>query len=104
MVLHMNAKQKISIVALAAISIAVSYWTGYVNGSSVLNTRDMIASVALPAILIWTLAKLTLALFFGRGSLPSSGGGSPPPTAPPPGVTAPRPPGAPPVIHCEHPV
>jgi hypothetical protein len=100
----MNAKQKISIVALAAIALAVSYWTGYVHGSSVLTTRDTIASVALPTILIWTLAQLTYGLFFRRNGSPPSGGDSPPPTAPSPGVRVPRPPGAPPEIYCEKPV
>jgi hypothetical protein len=96
----MNAKQKISVVALAAIALAVSYWTGYVHGSSVLTTRDTIASVALPIILIWTLTQLTFGLFFRRNGAPPSSGGSPPPT----GVRLPRPPGAPPEIYCEHPV
>jgi hypothetical protein len=100
----MNARQKISIVALAAIALAVSYWTGYVHGSSVLTTRDMIASVALPIILIWTLAQLTFGLFFRRNGEPTSSGGSPPPTAPSTGLRVPRPPGAPPEIYCEHPV
>jgi hypothetical protein len=98
----MSAKQKISIVALVAIALATSYWTGYIHGSGSMALHERIISVALPIIFIWTLAKLTFALFFRRGSLPPSGGGSPPPTAPSPGVPAPRPPGAPPEIYCEH--
>jgi hypothetical protein len=89
---NMNAKQTTSMVALAGIAMAVSYWTGFVHGSSVLTARDMIASVALPIILILTLAKLTFALFFRRTSEPPSSGGSPPPIGPCPGVRAPRPP------------
>ena len=100
----MSAKQKIGLVALAAIALAVSYWTGYVHGSSVLTTRDTIASVALPMILIWTLAQLTFGLFFRRNGAPPASGGSPPPNAPSPGVRVPRLPGAPPEIYCEHPV
>jgi hypothetical protein len=98
----MNAKQKISIVTVAGIALAASYWTGYVHGGSSLAPREMIISMALPAILIWTLAKLTFGLFFKRGSgPPPSGGGSQPPIGPSPGVPAPRPPGAPPEIYCE---
>ena len=96
----MNAKQKISIVMLAGVALAVSYWTGYVHGSSALTPKEMIISVALPIILIWTLTKLTFGFFFSRGSMPPSSGQ--PPIEPSAGVPVPRPPGAPPVIHCEH--
>ena len=98
----MNAKQKISIVMLVSIALAASYWTGYVHGTSSLTSNEMIISVALPIILIWTLAKLTFGLFFKRDSMPPPGGGSRPPTGPFPSVPAPRPPGAPPEIYCEH--
>src|SRR6478672_773872 len=96
----MNAKQKISLVTLVGIVLAVSYWTGYVHGSSALTSKEKIISVALPIILIWTLTKLTFAFFFRRGSMPPSSGQ--PPIEPSGGVPVPRPPGAPPVIHCEH--
>ena len=95
----MNAKQKISIVTLTGIALAVSYWTGYVHGSSSLSSTDKFISVALPIIFIWTLAKLTFHFFFSRGSMPPSS--EPPPIGPSAGVPAPRPPGAPPVIYCE---
>ena len=96
----MNAKQKISILTLAGIALAVSYWTGYVHGSSTLAPKEMIISVVLPVIFIWTLTKLTFGFFFHR--VPPSSGGSPPPIEPSAGVPVPRPPGGPPVIHCEH--
>lgn len=96
----MNAKQKISIATLVGISLAASYWTGYVHGSSNLAPREMIISLALPIILIWTLAKLTFGLFFKPKGTPPRGG-SLPPMGPSPGVRAPRPPGAPPEIYCE---
>ena len=86
----------------AGITIAASYWTGYVHGSSVLTRNEMFISLTLPAILIWTLAKLTIGFFFRRDSLPQLSGGSQPPLEPPAGVPAPRPPGAPPVIYCRH--
>jgi hypothetical protein len=98
----MNRKQKISIVTLAGIAVAASYWTGYVHGNSVLNPQEMVISLALPLILIWTLTKLTFGIFFSRDSVPHSSGGSQPPNEPTAGVPVPRPPGAPPVIHCEH--
>lgn len=98
----MNAKQKLSIVTLAGIALAASYWTGYVHGSSSLAPREMILSVAFPIILIWTLAKLTFGLCFKRDGVPPSGGGSQPPIGPSPGVPTRRPPGAPPEIYCEH--
>lgn len=107
----MNAKQKISIVALGAVVIGVSYWTGYVHGSSVLSRPEIFVSLALPTILIWTLSKLEFGLFFRPGSAPPDGGGSEPPTiippwlpATPPGTGAPmpRPPGAPPDVRCGH--
>lgn len=94
----MNTKQKNNMLALTGIAVAVSYWTGYVHGSSNLSRTEVIISVALPAVFLWTLAKLTFAFAFRQ---PPSGGGSRPPTAPPPLVPAPGPPGAPPVIHCE---
>jgi|GEM_PF-1762915 len=77
----MNAKQKISILALAAIALVASYWTGYIHGSSALALQDKIASIsiALPIILIWTLAKLTFAFVFGRDSKHRPSGGSQPP-------------------------
>jgi hypothetical protein len=98
----MKKKQKITMVTFFGIALAVSYWTGYVHGSSSLAPQEMIISLALPIILIWTLAKLTLGLFFRDDSAPPSRGGSQPPTGPFPGVTVPRPPGAPPEIYCEH--
>ena len=98
----MNTRQKISITTLAGIALAASYWTGYVHGSSILSPHEMIISLALPAILIWTLAALTFGFFFKRDAVPPSRGGSEPPIEPFPGVTVPGPPGAPPVIHCEH--
>jgi len=98
----MNKKQKTSILTLAGIALGVSYWTGYVHGSSILAPREMIISVALPVILIWTLTKLTFGLFFKRDSVPRSSGGSQPPIDPSPGVPVPRPPGAPPEIYCDH--
>jgi hypothetical protein len=98
----MNAKQKISILTVAAVALIVSYWTGYIHGSGVLTLQGTIASIALPIILIWTLTKLTFALFFRRDSVPPSSGGSQPPAAPSPGVPVPRPPGTPPEIYCEH--
>lgn len=94
----MNTKQKISMLTLGAIIVAASYWTGYVHGSSNLTPNEMIISVALPAILIWTLTKLTFGFFF-QGDPSRPGGGSQPPSEPA-GVPMPRPPGAPPVIHC----
>ena len=97
----MNTKQKISIVTLVGVALAVSYWTGYVHGSSTLAPHEMIISMALPIILIWTLVTLTFGLFFKRDSAPTSSGGSQPPTGPFPGVPTPRPPGAPPDIYCE---
>ena len=98
----MNAKQKISIVTLVGISLGASYWTGYVHGSSSMAPREMIISLALPIILIWTLAKLTFGLFFKRdGAPPRSRGGPQSPMGPSPGARAPRPPGAPPEIYCE---
>jgi hypothetical protein len=98
----MSTKQKISIGALVTIALATTYWTGYVHGSGSMAPHERIISLVLPIIFIWTLAKLTFAYFFRRGSLPASGGGSQPPTAPSPGVRVPRPPGAPPEIYCEH--
>ena len=58
----MSAKQKISIVALVAIALATSYWTGYIHGSGSMAAHERIISVALPIILIWTLTKLTFGL------------------------------------------
>jgi FtsH-binding integral membrane protein len=98
----MNRRQEISIVALAAIALAVSYWIGYVHGSSFVTRQDMFVSVALPIIFIWTLVKLTFVLFFRRDGVPPASGGSQPPTAPSPDVPVPRPPGGPPEIYCEH--
>jgi hypothetical protein len=98
----MNRKQKISLVMLAGIALAVAYWTGYVHGGSNLSPFEQYISVALPVILIWTLAKLTFAFCFGRASGRRSSGGSAPPGAPSAGVRVPTRPGGPPVIHCEH--
>lgn len=96
----MNTKQKIGVVTLVASALAISYWTGYIHGSSVLHLRDKIASVALPIILIWTLAKLTFAFFFRGGSIPPSQGGSQP-GMPSPISPMPKSPGSP-EICCEH--
>jgi hypothetical protein len=104
----MNAKQKICVVALGAVVIGVSYWTGYVHGSSALSRQEMFFSIVLPIIIIWTLAKLTFALFFRPDSSPPGGASqSPPPPWPPgtppdTGAPVPRPPGAPPDVRCGH--
>ena len=97
----MSRKQKHGMLALAAIALAATYWTGYVHGSNPLAPHEIIISVALPMILIWTLAKLAFAFLFRRGSVPPPGG-SQPPLGPSAGVPAPTPPGAPPQIYCEH--
>jgi hypothetical protein len=96
----MNTKQKISFTTLSVISLAASYWTGYVHGSSHLTSQEVVISIALPVILILTLGKLTFAWFFKRNNPPPLGGGLRPWRGL--DVPAPKPPGGPPEIYCEH--
>lgn len=96
----MNTKQKISFTTLSVISLAASYWTGYVQGSSHLTSQEALISIALPVILILTLGKLTFAWFFNRKNLPPLGGGSRPSRGP--DVPVRKPPGGSPEIYCEH--
>ena len=89
----MKIRMAAKLVALGAMIVGVGHW---------LRGHDILTAVALLLPLLFVGGKVFFVLLSGRGGSPPSSGDSRPPIPPAPVKPAPRSPGAPPDVYCEH--